>query len=180
MGYADLAQVGSGLRQRIYSRAFLVSSPTSGRIMYVNADIASGDTAIRFRALERLQKMYPGQYSQDNFAVVGTHSHAGPGGYMNYLLPTITTAGIDKQNFEAIVSGIVESCRIAHESASEGYLYIGKTVVKDGGINRSQFAYLQNPEDERKRYSDDVDREMTMLVFENNSGEMIGYVLLQD
>lgn len=83
MGYADLAQKGSGLRQRIHSRAFIVADVKnpSDRFVYVIADLVSGDTAIRDGVLKKLEKLYPGVYKQSNVAVVGTHNHAGPGEY---------------------------------------------------------------------------------------------------
>lgn len=81
MGYAKTDQKGTGLRQRIYSRAFIVGSSTvtAERFVYVIADLASGDTAIRHGVLEKLQSKYGGLYHQGNVAVVGTHSHSGPG-----------------------------------------------------------------------------------------------------
>lgn len=83
MGYADPEQKGSGLRQRIYSRAFIVAdvNKPSDRFIYVIADLATGDTAIRDGVLKKLEGLYPGAYKQSNLAVVGTHSHAGPGEY---------------------------------------------------------------------------------------------------
>lgn len=83
MGFADLAQIGSGLRQRIHSRAFIVAdvNKPSDRFVYVIADLATGDTAIRDGVLQKLERLYPGVYKQSNVAVVGTHSHAGPGEY---------------------------------------------------------------------------------------------------
>ena len=81
MGYAALDQKGTGLRQRIFSRAFIVgdADATEERFVYVIADIACGDAAVRAGLLERLQKLYGGLYHRQNVAVVGTHSHSGPG-----------------------------------------------------------------------------------------------------
>jgi neutral ceramidase len=83
MGYASLSQKGTGLRQRIYSRAFIVGDEDAEaeRWVYVIADLQSGDTAIRNGVLEKLNDMYGGLYHQGNLALVGTHSHAGPGMY---------------------------------------------------------------------------------------------------
>lgn len=47
--------------------------------------------------------------------------------------------------------------------------------VKEGGINRSPSAYLRNPEEERGRYSSNVDTEMTLLKFvDGASGKSVG------
>lgn len=58
-------------------------------------------------------------YTQHNVAVTGTHSHAGPGGWFNYLLPQITTLGFSKETYQAIVDGAVLSIKRAHESLEE-------------------------------------------------------------
>lgn len=87
MGYADLAQKGTGLRQRIHSRAFIVAdvNNSSDRFVYVTVDLQSGDTAVRDGVLKKLEVLYPGVYKQSNVAIVGTHSHAGPGKYFTSL-----------------------------------------------------------------------------------------------
>ncbi|KAM7208704.1 Neutral/alkaline nonlysosomal ceramidase [Naviculisporaceae sp. PSN 640] len=185
MGYADPAQVGTGLRQRLYSRAFIVGSldHPADRLVYLVLDTQSGDTAIRYGILNALKDLGPeyAVYGKHNVAVTGTHSHAGPGGWLNYLLPQITSKGFDHQGYKAIVDGAVLSIRRAHESLTPGYLSVGKTKVEGANINRSRFAYLQNPEEERNKYNisqeDDgsVDKDLTLLDFQRASdGKSIG------
>ncbi|EPS44778.1 hypothetical protein H072_1204 [Dactylellina haptotyla CBS 200.50] len=169
MGYANGSQVGSGLRQRLYSRAFIVGSvdnPTD-RFIYLVLDTACGDTAIRYGVLNGLASLGPGysMYKQSNVALTGTHSHSGPGAFMNYLLPQITSKGFDKQSYQAIVDGTILSIKRAHESLGEGYLTSGITDLEGAAINRSPVAYLANSEQERARYNADVDRTLTMLRF---------------
>lgn len=170
MGYADINQVGTGLRQRIYSRAFIVGSTENpdNTFVYLVLDNASGDTAIRQGILDGLSSL-GGEYSRYgkmNVAVTGTHSHAGPGAWLNYLLPQITSLGFDKQSYRAIVDGAVLSIKRAHESLAPGRLSFGSTEVEDGAINRSPSAYLANPEEERQRYTSDVDKTLTLLKFD--------------
>lgn len=185
MGYADPKQVGTGLRQRLYSRSFIVGDVgrPQDRFVYLVLDIQSGDTAVRYGILEGLKKL-GGQYSvygHHNVAVTGTHSHAGPGGWLNYLLPQITSKGFDYQSYRAIVDGAVLSIRRAHERLEPGYLSVGTTKVTGANINRSLFAYLANPADERSRYNtsaeDDgsVEKDLTLLRFKRASdGKNIG------
>ncbi|KAF7554387.1 hypothetical protein G7046_g6840 [Stylonectria norvegica] len=172
-GYADLAQTGTGLRQRLYSRAFIVADVENpeDRFVYLVLDTQSGDTAVRYGILDGIQAM-GGDYSvynQHKIAVTGTHSHAGPGAWFNYLLPQITTLGFNKQSYQAIVDGAVLSIKRAHESLEEGYLNVGNAEVKDGAINRSLFAYLNNPEEERAKYDAEVDTTLTLLRFQRAS-----------
>lgn len=122
-GYADLSQRGTGLRQRIHSRAFIVGDVNNpnDRFVYLVLDTQGGDTAVRYGILDGLAALGSEYvvYGQGNVAVTGTHSHAGPGAWFNYLLPQITSFGFDKQSYQAIVDGAVLSVKRAHESLEE-------------------------------------------------------------
>ena len=67
------------------------------------------------------------------------------------------------------------SIRRAHESLEPGHLSVGRTKIMNANINRSLFAYLANPEEERARYNvsteDDgsVEKDMTLLKFQRVS-----------
>lgn len=179
MGYADPNQIGTGLRQRLYSRAFIVAGPInpSDRFVYLVLDTQSGDTAVRYGILSGLEKLGAdyAHYGHHNIAVTGTHSHSGPGAWLNYLLPQITSKGFDQQSYRAIVDGALLSIRRAHESLAPGHLSVGSTKVFGANINRSLYAYLANPEEERARYNvsseDDgsVEKDLTLLKFERAS-----------
>lgn len=64
MGYADLSQTDTGLHMRQFSRAFIVATPgtttAKDRILFINSDLQSGDTAIRRGVLDQLAQLYPG------------------------------------------------------------------------------------------------------------------------
>jgi neutral ceramidase len=169
MGYADPAQVGSGLRQRLYSRAFIIGDVDhpEDRFVYLVLDTQSGDTAVRNGIIEAVGKLGGDYavYNQHNVAVTGTHSHSGPGGWLNYLLPQITSKGFHKPSYNAIVDGAVASIRQAHERLAPGHIRAGTVRVDDANTNRSPWAYLQNPPEERDLYHDDVDKNMTGLIF---------------
>ncbi|CAK3946291.1 Neutral ceramidase [Lecanosticta acicola] len=169
MGYADTAQLGTGLRQRLYSRAFIIASrdQPKDRLVYLVIDTACGDTAIRHGILEGLRDLGEeyAMYGQNNVAVTGTHSHSGPGAWLNYLLHQITSKGFDRPSYHAIVEGAIASIRQAHEALGPGHLSIGHIEIEDANINRSPWSYLQNPAEERDRYKHDVDRMMTLLRF---------------
>ena len=172
-GYAVSEQVGSGLRQRIHARAFIVGSNSNpaDRFVYLNIDTSCGDTAIRNGILEGVTALGSAYsvYGQQNIAVVGTHSHSGPGAYMNYLLPQITSLGFNQQSYQAIVDGAVLAIKRAHESLTPGYLDVADADVLNANINRSPYAYLANPASERAQYEHDVEKTMTMLRFQRAS-----------
>ncbi|KAK5108333.1 hypothetical protein LTR62_008429 [Meristemomyces frigidus] len=172
MGYADPSQLGTGLRQRLYSRAFIIASPSNprDRFVYLVLDTQSGDTAIRDGILQALASHagLGALYGNQNLAVTGTHSHSGPGAWLNYLLPQITSKGFHKPSWQAIVDGAVASIVQAHETLALGHLSVGMAQVHNANINRSPYAYLANPAAERDKYKDDVDKTMTLLRFTHN------------
>ncbi|SPO06668.1 related to ceramidase [Cephalotrichum gorgonifer] len=185
MGYADPNQTGTGLRQRLYSRAFIMGSIDcpEDRFVYIVLDTQSGDTAVRYGILSGLSQLGPeyAVYGKHNIAVTATHSHSGPGAWLNYLLPQITSKGFDRQSYEAIVNGTLLSIQRAHQNLAPGHLSVGTTKVYGASINRSLYAFLANPEAERQRYNisavDDgtVERDMTMLKFQRASdGKAVG------
>ncbi|EXL69772.1 alkaline ceramidase [Fusarium oxysporum f. sp. conglutinans race 2 54008] len=181
MGYADLGQIGTGLRQRLYSRAFIVGNPDEPkeRFVYLVLDTQSGDTAIRRGILEGIAALGSeyAVYTSDNVAVTGTHSHAGPAGWNNYLMPQISALGFNQQAYQAIVDGAVLSVKRAHESLAKGRLSVGKIRIEDVNINRSLYAYQANPKSERDKYQDEVDKELTMLKFTRDSDNKVTGVL---
>jgi neutral ceramidase len=178
MGFAEATQIGTGLRQRLYSRAFIIGDPQNpkDRIVYLVLDLQSGDTSVRDGILKVLKPMGPEYaiYTKDNIAVSGTHSHSGPGGWTNYFLHQIGSNGFDKQGWEAVVKGAVLSIRRAHESLKQGKLSFGKIRIEDASINRSLYSYSANPEAERANFKDTVDKDLSLIRFSDLSGEELG------
>ncbi|KAG8698106.1 hypothetical protein FRC09_007432, partial [Ceratobasidium sp. 395] len=163
MGYADLSQTDTGLHMRQFSRAYIVATPGTNtakdRILFINSDIAMGDTAIRRGVLNRLAQMYPGV-----------------GGFLNNLLPTLTSLGFVKQTYDAIVDGTVLAVDRAHKSLAPGTLSLGNTTVLDTNVNRSPYSYSANPAEERARYQYDQDKDLHLLKFADKSGSARGFL----
>lgn len=133
-----------------------------------------GDTGVRRSIVSQLSTLFPGVYTNTNIAFVGTHQHSGVGGYLENLLPQITSLGYVKQTADAIVSGTVLAVQRAHASLAPGKLSVGNTTVLGANINRSPSAYLANPAEERARYQYDQDKDMTVLRFDDASGKARG------
>ncbi|KDR69911.1 hypothetical protein GALMADRAFT_255768 [Galerina marginata CBS 339.88] len=176
MGYASLGQTDTGLHMRQRSRAFIVADAAapSNRIVFINADIAMGDSGVRRSIVAQLTSQFPGVYTNDNIAFIGTHQHSGVGGYLENLLPQITSLGYVKQTADAIIAGTVRAVQRAHASLAPGKLSLGNTTILDANINRSPTAYLANPAAERARYQFDQDKDMTVLRFDDVNGKARG------
>ncbi|KAJ7136165.1 Neutral/alkaline nonlysosomal ceramidase [Mycena epipterygia] len=145
-----IADTDTGLHQRQRARAFIVGEPNTpaNRIVFINANIAMGDTGIRSAILAELATKYGTLYTAQNFALSSTHQHSG--------------------SFDAIVQGVVLAVDRAHASLAFGTLSVGNTSVTGGNINRSPTAYLANPAAERALYvneGSDQDKIMSLLSF---------------
>ncbi|EGX91687.1 neutral ceramidase precursor [Cordyceps militaris CM01] len=180
-GYANLQQVGAGLRQRLFARAFIVgdTEDPSARVVYVVLDALVGDTSVRYGVLDALSKLGDDykMYGQQNIALAAVHSHSAPGGWNNYLTPQIPGLGFNDDSYNALVDGTVQAIKAAHQSLSEGTLDVGYTDIKDAAINRSLWAYLNNPREERARYADSTDKTMTLVRFTRSEDDKIVGIL---
>jgi len=135
-----------------------------------------GDSGVRRSIVSSLSSKYPGIYTNDNIAFVGTHQHSGVGGYLEALLPQITSLGYVKQTADAIIDGTVLAVQRAHNSLAPGKLSLGNTTVLNANINRSPTAYLANPASERALYQYDQDKDMTLLRFDDMQGNARGFL----
>lgn len=133
-GYANLEQVGGGIRQRLFSRAFIIGDVDNpnDRIVYVVLDNLVGDTAVRYGVLDGLKALGPDYlaYGQHNVALAATHSHSAPGGWNNYLIPQIPGLGFSKESYQAIVDGAVLSIKRAHENIEEVRQMIFNAILR--------------------------------------------------
>lgn len=59
-------------------------------------------------------------------AISGIHTHAGPGGYLQYLVYSITSLGFVQESFDAIVNAIEMSIVQAHQNLKPGSIFINK------------------------------------------------------
>ncbi|KAI4388499.1 hypothetical protein MLD38_000820 [Melastoma candidum] len=176
MGYANIDQKAAGIHFRLRARTFIVAEGEKGpRFAFVNLDAGMASQLVNIKVFERLKSKYGDLYTEENVAISGTHTHAGPGGYLQYMVYTITSMGFVQQSFDAIVDAVEQSIVQAHRNLKPGSIHINQGDVDNAGVNRSPSAYLMNPEKERARYTADVDKQMTLLKFvDNATGKSIG------
>lgn len=174
MGYANMEQVASGIHVRLRARAFIVAEPQGNRVLFVNLDACMAAQIVTLKVLERLKARYGDLYTEKNVAISGIHTHAGPGGYLQYVVYIVTSLGFVRQSFDALVDGIEQSIVQAHENLRPGSMFVNTGELLDAGVNRSPSAYLNNPAEERSKYKYDVDKQMTLLKFVDNEWGPIG------
>lgn len=174
MGYADLAQIDQGLHMRLRARALVVEDPcqnTTTAIVINDLSMIFG--GLKAAVIEQLQLQLPGVFTHDNVLLSATHSHAGPGGYANYVLYNITTLGFSPKNFAAIVDGTVTAIVKAYAQRQKSQLAYSQGDLEGWQFNRSPEAYDNNPAAERARYRGNTDTLMSVLKVREGSGRAL-------
>ncbi|GMG98297.1 hypothetical protein Nepgr_000137 [Nepenthes gracilis] len=174
MGYANMEQIASGVHFRLRARTFIVVEPWGKRIAFVNLDACMASQLVTIKVLERLKARYGDLYTEKNVAISGIHTHAGPGGYLQYVVYIVTSIGFVRKSFDVIVDGIEKSIIQAHENLRPGFIFVNEGELIDAGVNRSPSAYLNNPAEERDKYKYDVDKQMTLLKFVDDEWGPVG------
>ncbi|MCH7959579.1 MAG: neutral/alkaline non-lysosomal ceramidase N-terminal domain-containing protein, partial [Candidatus Hydrogenedentes bacterium] len=170
-GFVREGQVSEGIHFRLWSRAFVMVDPESDtRLVFVSADIGSITHTLHSEVVERLRADYGNLYTADNVILSATHTHSGPGGYWHYGVDSPIGAPFLEAHYDAIVEGIVDSIRAAHDGLQPGAILVNRGTVNGAGANRSMPAYLNNPADERARYAGPTDTDMTLLKFVDATG----------
>ncbi|KAF3610556.1 hypothetical protein DY000_02044655 [Brassica cretica] len=93
MGYANMEQVASGIHFRLRARTFIVSEPEGKRVVFVNIDACMASQIVTLKVIERLKARYGDLYTEKNVGISGIHTHAGPGGYLQYVVYIVTSLG---------------------------------------------------------------------------------------
>jgi len=190
MGYGVEKQKGEGIHFRLRARAFIVSENSKhlhgrrargpsaiGRVAFVSIDGGMGSDIVVDRAVTKIAaQLGSGIYTHQNLCVSGTHTHSGPGGFLQYVLVQTTTLGFVNETVEAMAGGIAEAVIMAHKRLKPGRVLLGQGDIADSNINRSPTSYLRNPSDERAAYASegDTDKSMLLLRFEGDDGSKLG------
>jgi len=176
MGYANAKQKGEGIHIRLWSRAYIIEDLNGNRVVFVSVDAGMTGQLVRLEVMKRLKSKYKGLYNDQNVCISSTHTHSGPAGYLQFVLFDITNLGFSKQNFNAMVDGIVRSIERAHDAMVPANLYINQGDLYEANINRSPYAYEFNPHQERIKYKHNTDTLMTVLKIVGANKEDIGMI----
>lgn len=91
------------------------------------------------------------------------------------VLYDLTAMGFVPETFYALVRGITQSVINAHNNMNEGRIFISETEIDKANINRSPLAYVNNPEEEKAQYQDNVDKKLIQLRFmDKNNQNVLG------
>ncbi len=176
MGYGSLTQNTTGIHQRQRSRAFvIVDRASSRRVVFVQADLAMVFSSVHKAVLQRLRQQYGDLYTRDNVMLTANHTHSGPGGHSHYTLYNVTTLGFHGATFTAIVDGITESVRRAHDDLGPATLSLGHGELTDASVNRSRGAFDRNPVQDKAFFPNAIDPQTTVLRIDKG-GSAVGAI----
>nr|WP_256489344.1 neutral/alkaline non-lysosomal ceramidase N-terminal domain-containing protein [Pleionea sp. CnH1-48] len=173
VGYGEIGQKTKGIHTRLWSRAYVIEHPSSGkRVAFVSADLMSIPQSVKLAVVKKLKNRYGSRYDASNVMLTATHTHVGPGGYDHFLMLNMTALGYDKDNFNAITEGIFQSIVRATSTLASGNIFVNRGELLNTSINRSPLPYSKNPE--HQQFSHNTDKTMTLLKFVRDDGTEIG------
>jgi neutral ceramidase len=84
MGYAQASQVGAGIHLRLRARAFIIGDTQNPehRVVFVSIDGGMCGQLVKMHVIQALQAKFGNLYTADNVMISGTHTHSGPGGFL--------------------------------------------------------------------------------------------------
>lgn len=175
-GYAREDQTGMGIQTRQYARALVIEDKATQKpFAYVTAEVGGIPFEIQREVVSKLQKEVDPNFHLGNVLLNASHTHSGPAGHFHYSEISFYSTQFYGDSYVVLRDGIFEAIKEAYQKRKPAELKIGKTYVKDAGVNRSLSAYMANPESERNLYPDNIDKEMVQLnVFVG--GKPIGFV----
>lgn len=176
-GYVDLTQKNVGLQSRMYARAFIIVDPTTGeKVCLVTTDIGQQTQLMKAAVVERLDEIYPGEFTDSNLIISASHTHSSVSGIDNSFVYTVIVFGANQENFNVVRDGIIGAIQKAYAKLSPGTVHLNQGNLRDLTQNRARPAYLNNPPEEREFYGDTVDTEMTVMRLQSDTLGDIGHL----
>lgn len=177
MGYVVPEQKTSGVHLRLRSRAFIVAD-VQRRVVFVCAELCMIFQMVKLKVCEKIaaDPELSKYYDARNVLLAATHTHGGPGGYSGYFLYDVGSKGFIRPHFEAIVDGIYQSIRRAHQNLQPGRILIEQGTLEGVGASRATEPYDNNPAEERAQYDGYTDKTFTLLKFVGANGDEIGLI----
>eukprot|EP00434_Breviolum_minutum_P029466 symbB.v1.2.026056.t1/scaffold2576.1/size75980/1 len=187
MGYADQDQRVTGIHMRLHARAFIFVYPESDkRVVYLAVDTWAATESLMQGLESRLLRELPGLYSRHNVLIGPSHTHMGPAGVSPYYLYQISSFGYVKQSTQALIDGMVEAVKMAHNNIRPAHVSLAVGPVDNTTVpgcpmphcasrNRSPTSYMHNPAEERANYSSNTDYDMDLIkIVDAKTGEPMG------
>lgn len=168
-GYGNPSQIGAGLHQRLFARAFVVEAAEQ-RVLLLQLELGIMTELLRHRISEGLERRLPGHFRPSHVLMTATHTHAAPGGYSSYLLYASAVLGYAQRTIDRIVQGAVDAVVQAVTTIRPGRVRLGVGELEGACVNRSVEAFELNPEADRSQLPRRYETRMHQLSFFEEDG----------
>lgn len=184
LGYGMYTHISLDIETPLYARAFVFEDlDKHQKLAIVNCEIAFITPLLKQSVVAYLYKHFPETNINDNnLMLCAQHTHCSPAGYSSHAVYNISVPGYIQHILDTLVKGIVEAIVEADKNKVKGNISIGKSRFDDDtpvSFNRTVNSYNQNPEVKKYSFSQRhlaVDREMTLLNFISESGNLLGSI----
>lgn len=141
MGYAEGAQISTGIHDRQWARAFIVMDrmPPYRRVVHVVVDNGQVFQSIYQGVHDRIRadnELNP-YYSFENIVLSATHTHGAAGGHSHFALYHATIGGYSWRTYDALVHGIYMAIKKAHRDLQPGAVKRNRGQLANANENRS-------------------------------------------
>lgn len=172
-GYGHIPQVGSGIEQPVYARAFICSGE-EGHFVFVNCDLGMVSLCTYQQVCAAVQLALPGVYSPANICLSANHTHSSPGSYSPYNFYSIATAHYSSAMAKIVTVGITKAIVEAHRAKQAGHAKLKMGQLTTSSINRSLAAYRANPLKEREARQYSFNPNMVQLELYDHEENLLG------
>ncbi len=183
LGYGRPFHKMKGIETRLYARSVVIESGQQ-RLCFVNVEMGFCTVYLKYGVIQKLKNEFPQLGLHDgNVMITAQHTHSGAGGYGQHFTYNIPSPGFQKEVWEHIKNGIVQSIVMAHLKVKEANLKMGFGIFdekEEVAFNRSLEAHNLNPEIKKKLKKEEwhlaCDRDMKLMQFEDNNGKVIASI----
>ena len=176
LGWGREDNIPRGVAEPLYARAMVVRTDERA-LAYVCADLCFVSAALRQAVVDGLAREAIAIAPHD-LLLGATHTHSGPNGFSHAFFYDLSGPGFSPSVFDALVGGILDAIRAAHDRAEPATLSLATATIprrEPVVFNRSPGAYARNREVRGPVHPEDaVDRELTVLRADDARGRPIG------
>lgn len=157
MGFVHAPQIGSGLNDRLYCRAFYISaseSDSNEHLLLVHTDLMSISLRLRQRIISKLEEQYGNFINSRSVVIHSQHTHSTPGGLHPDLVYYFASLGFSLNHFNFITDRILSCIDQALDSSNifTSKIYFSSLKLPNVGRNRSPEAFKENLDSLKKEF----------------------------
>ncbi len=183
LGYSMAFNTAESIETHLHARSFVIEDETKHRVAIVVCELCFITGELKKAVMDLLQKEATTQdLKEENVIITAQHTHCGPGGFCHYASYNMSIPGYSAEIFTWLSKQIAKSVVEASKQKVPCHLALNKGFFPDDwevAFNRSLKAYNLNqdikPLSAENRHKA-VNREMTLLSFENEDNTPMGSI----